>query len=74
MTPINEIELKELAGLQAWIRELEGAVLEAEVEKAPLWPYDYLCPFCFAAMESCLADSCGNPDCIVTKIKERRGK
>jgi len=68
MTPTNEQELKELAELREYVKELEDAVLFCCLS---MDRYDtYYCQMC-DCIEPC-SDADHKPDCIVTKIRNRR--
>ena len=75
MTPTNTKELQELTELRKWVKELEETVEES------CWTYNY--PSGHYYCEHCLAwdndarwhgNDEHKPDCIVTKIKNRRGE
>ena len=75
MTETNINELKELADLREWVKGLEKAVEET------CWTYDnssgyHYCEHC--RVWDITAGGSNNydhkPDCIVTKIRQRRGE
>lgn len=69
MTPTNTQELKELAELRSYVKELEEAVLRCAVTFDSCG--DKFCQMCHAIKHRYIVHH--NPDCLITTIRNRRG-